>query len=174
MTGAFHFMIIGIAAGLIGFEKMILAFIDRKKVRQLNERANSIFRDIANKYGVKGAVLETGSIVSVLKKSALWAIMIGVPAALGVYDITGLLREMARRNPAVAPDSPAMLYTTLELMGGGSWAAGVASLCVIAAGIAWAVLWSEAEKELQENLREAVQDLRRAQERKWMSECGEL
>ncbi len=43
----------------------------------------------------------------------------------------------------------------------------------IAAGIAWAVLWSEAEKELQENLREAVQDLRRAQERKWMSECGE-
>jgi len=55
---------------------------------------------------------------------------------LGVYDITGLLREMARRNPAV--------------------------------------LWSEAEKELHENLREAVQDLRMAQERKWMSECGEL
>lgn len=174
MAGAFHFMIIGIAAGLIGFEKMILAFIDRKKARQLNERSNSIFRDIANKYGVKGAVLETVSIVSVLKKGALWAIMIGVPAALGVYDITGLLREMARRNPAITPDSPAMLYTTLELMGGGSWATGVASLCVIAAGIAWAVLWSEAEKELQENLREAVQDLRRAQERKGMSECGEL
>ncbi len=93
---------------------MILALIDRKKARKLNERANSIFRDIANKYGVKGAVLETISIVSVLKKSALWAIMIGVPVALGVYDITGLLREMARRNPAITPDSPAMLYTTME------------------------------------------------------------
>ncbi len=56
MAGAFHFMIIGIAAGMIGFEKMILALIDRKKARKLNEKANSIFRVIANKYGVKGAV----------------------------------------------------------------------------------------------------------------------
>ncbi len=101
-----------------------------------SERFYSLSRSRGCFYASTGAALETGSIVSVLKKGALWAIMIGVPAALGVYDITGLLREMARRNLAV--------------------------------------LWSEAEKELQENLREAVQDLRRAQERKWMSECGEL
>ena len=66
-----------------------------------------------------------------------------------------------------------VLSTTLEAIGGGSRVAGVVCLCVMSASVAWFVLWDGVEKEIIKKVREARCNLRYAQERKWMSECGE-
>lgn len=174
MAMAFEVILIGIMTGMIGFGKMITVFIDRMEVRKLNERTNSIFWEIANKYGIEGKVLEPFSIGAVLKGSAIWGMMVGVPVAWGIYSIMAVLIAMVRRRPGAPADCQPILYKTLEIMGGGSRVIGVACLCVIAAGVAWAVLWNEVEKEIHMELGEAFYNLHRAQERKWMSECDEI
>lgn len=174
MTVAFEFMMIGIMAGATGFVNMTATLKHSKKIRQLNERTNTIFRDMADKYGIEGTVLEPFCIAPVLKSGAIWGMMAGVPVALGIYDIVAVLIAILRRNQLAPTYHQSILYTALELIGGGSWPIGVLCLAVIAAGVAWAVLWEEAEKDLYILHGAAIYDLHSAQDRKWLSECDEV
>ena len=99
--------------------------------------------------------------------------MVGVPAALGIYDIIAVVIAMVRKKLSVSINRQTVLSTVLEAIGGGSRVTGVVCLCVMAASVAWFVLWDGVEKEIIKKVREARCNLRYAQERKWMSECGE-
>ena len=173
MAAAFEFVMIGIMVGASGFVNMAIAFSYLKRLRQLNERTNRIFREIADKHCIEGKVLEPFLIRPVLRRNAIRGMMVGVPAALVMYDIIAVVIAMVRKNLSVSINCQTVLSTALEAIGGGSRVAGIVGLCVIAAGVVWFVLWNGVEKEIIKKVREARCNLRYAQERKWMSECGD-